>query len=739
MAPCILNLFAWRLRLPRGIIDRRIMVLILGFGGLFSALTIRLFYIQIIQNERLSALALKQQERTIEVQPARGAIYDRQGRPLALNVQSQSFFAVPAEVTEPAVTAQKLSRLVGLAPSGLEKRLRSGKGFVWIRRKVSDATAQAIQALDLDGIHSLTESKRVYPEANLASHVLGFVGLDNQGLSGMELQYDHAIRGQSGWVRVTQDAKGRRIATSTRIYKQPVSGQDIVLTIDKVVQHMAERELERGLASSQARAGSVIVMDPRTGEILALASKPDFDPNHFSRYPLSSRRNRAINDVYEPGSTFKLVTASAALEENLFHENETVDCENGQAAFSGLVVRDHEPHGRLSFRDVIAYSSNIGTVKIGLRLGMDRMIHYVREFGFGQPTGIELPGEASGLLKPFNQWQRWNMISIPFGQGLAVTPLQMAVAYAAVANDGLLPRPTLVRECRNPEQPGSQANKPEMRRRVISPETARRMRDILVSVVAKGTGTEAAIPNYRVAGKTGTAQKPTSTGGYDPRYHVASFMGFFPADKPEVLITVVIDAPGGVQWGGQIAGPIFREIGRQLTAYLGISPDVPQTETIAASPDNGRINPRTVLVAVPAVSGRSQDNAKQQLAALGLTAACLGEGDFVEDQLPQPGRQINVDSRVVLYCRHELSGPSQPAALVNKAAAANAAAYRPVVMPNVAGLSLRNAIQILSAYGLRARVSGSGIVSLQTPGPNAQAQTGQICSLQCQDPEVCKR
>jgi len=698
--------------LPRETIDRRIIVFVLVFGGLFTALTARLFFLQIIQNQRLSQMALRQQERTIEVQPARGCIYDRQGRPLALNVESQSFFAVPAEITQPGVTASKLSRLVGIPPARLERRLRSGKGFVWIKRKVTDATAQAIRALELDGIHSLSESKRVYPEGTLASHVLGFVGLDNQGLAGIELQHDRAIRGQSGWLRVTQDAKGRRIVTRTRVYKQSQAGQDVYLTIDKVIQHVAERELERGIARARARAGSVIVMDPATGEILALANKPDFDPNRYGRFTASARRNRAIHDVFEPGATFKLVTAAAALEEHCHRENDVIDCESGRAVFSGLTVRDHEPRGRLSFRDVITYSSNIGAVKIGARLGADRMAHYLQEFGFGRPTGVELPGEAGGLIKPLHQWQRWNMVTIPFGQGLAVTPLQVAASYAAVANDGLLPKPWIVKALRNPDATLAYEGKPEMRQRVISANTARRMRGILAGVVDKGTGAEAGIPNYRVAGKTGTAQKPMAGGGYDPRYHVASFVGFFPAEQPEVLIAVMIDEPEGTQWGGQIAGPIFREIGREMAAYLGISPceqagDVavagsqprPSLANPSAAALQGgplRVNPAQAgktgldrsgnpaqLVRVPGVVGQGAEEAKNRLKAVGLNSVCMGKGVVVSEQIPPAGKPLNSDSRVVLY----LGGAQvAPAGAAPAAPGPDAGAPRQVVMPDLAGL-----------------------------------------------------
>ncbi|MBN1596497.1 penicillin-binding protein 2, partial [candidate division FCPU426 bacterium] len=344
--------------------NRRILLLIIGFGLLSTILTIRLFYLQIIQHQRLSQLALQQQERTIEVQPTRGRIYDRLGRPLALNRRATSFYAVPREIRDPRRTARSLAGILGVPENQLERRFRSRKAFVWIKRKVADEPAARVATLSLPGVHPLQETIRVYPEGRLAAHVLGFVGLDNQGLGGVELQYDRAIRGQSGWIRITRDALGQRLPATVRVHKESKPGQDLHLTIDAMVQHTAEKELEQGLKQCQARSGSVIVMNPRTGEILAMANRPDFDPNHFSRASAAARRNRAICDVFEPGSTFKIVTAAAALEEAVFQEEDLIDCENGQALFEGLMVRDHEPRGKLAFRDVIIYSSNIGAVKI---------------------------------------------------------------------------------------------------------------------------------------------------------------------------------------------------------------------------------------------------------------------------------------------------------------------------------------------------------------------------------------
>jgi len=704
-------------------IDKRIKVFTVGFGVLLAIITWRLFYIQIIQHRQLSQRALRQQERTIKIQPQRGKIFDRRGRPLALNRQAASFYAVPSEIKNPSQAARRLYQATGVSAVRLQERFKSRRAFVWIKRKVSDAGAKKIRAMKLTGVHELFEPTRVYPEGRLACHVLGFVGLDNQGLSGVELQFDRAICGQSGLLRIARDAKGQRLPASTRVFKRPEPGQDIYLTIDKVVQHIAERELARGMKKSRALAGSIVVMNPNTGEILALANLPDFDPNHYNRFPVANQRNRVINDIYEPGSTFKLITAAAALEEGVFREEDIIHCENGRGVFDGRVVRDHEPKGRLSFRDVIILSSNVGAVKIGIRLGAEKLTRYARDFGFGRPTGIELPGERVGMLKPHTQWKNCTMTSVPFGQGVAVTTLQIAAAYAAVANQGRLLRPYIVREQKRPDGVIVRATQPEIRRQVISARTAEQMRSILKDVVEKGTGTWAQVANYTVAGKTGTAQKIRPRGGYDAFRHVASFVGFFPADKPKLLIAVMIDEPRGLQWGGLVAGPVFKEISRHLVAYLGIPPGPQKVYAFAKAGAGEGFDLKSHMHQVPGLKGLSIDESRRRLKQLGLQAACLGKGKIVLEQRPAEGRLINAASRVVLYlgdtAADKITLPKQEQILV----------------PNVAGQTLRNALQILGDYGLQARISGSGVVNRQKPGPNTLAKVGQTCMINCVDPE----
>ncbi|NTV52969.1 MAG: penicillin-binding protein 2, partial [Candidatus Firestonebacteria bacterium] len=452
--------------------DLRARVVLACFALALSALTARLFYLQIVQHRHLAQMAQRQQERTVEIQPARGNIYDRCGRPLAFNRECFSYFAVPSEIQNPVQTARALAPWVGVSAVVLERKFKTSREFVWLRRKVTDAAAAGLEALRLPGVHRLSESRRVYPEGALACHVLGFVGVDNQGLDGVELQFERLIHGTAGWMRIARDAQGRTVLTSTRTLKAPESGQDVVLTIDKVVQHTAERELAQVIEKYKAVSGSVLVMDPHTGEILALANWPQFDPNRFWQFSGEARRNRAVRDMYEPGSTFKIFTAAAALEEGVFKEADMFNCEQGNAVFGSRVVRDHIPHGLLSFKDVISFSSNIGAVKIGQRLGAERLVRYAHGFGFGRATGVELPGEASGLLKPAGRWNAATMASVPYGQEVAVTTLQTAAAYAAVANDGWLPQPTLIKEIRGADNRVTQLESPEVRQQAVSPETA---------------------------------------------------------------------------------------------------------------------------------------------------------------------------------------------------------------------------------------------------------------------------
>ena len=426
-----------------------------------------------------------------------------------------------------------------------------------------------------------------------------------------------------------------------------------------------------------------------------------------------------------PPTPSSLITSAAALEEGVYQEDDIIDCENGRAVFAGLVVRDHKARGKISFRDVFVYSSNIGAVKVGIRMGAEKLAHYSKMFGFGKATGVGMPGEVNGILKPFAQWKRWNAVSLAFGQGLAVTTLQMITAYTVIANDGRLVKPWIVKELRRPDEIRTKVGKPTYQDQVISARTARRMRNILQGVVEEGTGVEAGLEHYRIAGKTGTAQKPLPNGrGYDPKHHVASFVGFFPADNPKYLIAVMIDEPKGVQWGGVVAGPVFRKICRQMTAYLGIPPGPQKVYAFARQKQQSSLESITGIVTVPDVTGQSVGDSKKRLQQAGLRAVCLGQGKQVIGQRPFAGKKTNPESRVILYLADSDNTGISESVLTE------------VVVPNLAGQSMRDALYILHAYGLRADISGSGVVKIQDPQPYARIKLGEHCALRCQDPGV---
>lgn len=487
---------------------RRRLVQLTGLLSLWMLLLGgRLIHVQIMQQEYWRAQADRQQRRVIRIAPVRGTIYDRAGRELAKSVEAPSIFAVPMEIEDPDRTARELARILKMDPEALRGKLSERREFVWVKRKVTPEEATAIKALGLAGIHFVTENKRTYPNGELAAHVLGYAGIDEVGLDGVEFTYDREIRGEESTVFVYRDARGR---TYERAQRPVTRGHDLVLTLDATIQFHTERELREAVRRTGARSGIAIVLDPKTGEILALANAPTFDPNAFGRASDEARRNRAVRELYEPGSVFKIVTFAAALEEGLLRPNEVIECLGGRIVLAGHAIRDHRPFFRLTAREVLEQSSNVGTIQIALRVGAERLAQYIERFGFGRRTGIELPGEARGLIRPVRRWKPVSIGAIAIGQEIGVTALQMAAAMAVIANDGVWVQPHLVRAVRSREGEVVRRADPE-RRRVISAPTARALADLLHGVVERGTGRLAQLSGYSAAGKTGTAQQ------FDPR------------------------------------------------------------------------------------------------------------------------------------------------------------------------------------------------------------------------------
>ncbi|HEU5394293.1 MAG TPA: penicillin-binding protein 2, partial [Candidatus Methylomirabilis sp.] len=500
-----------------------------------------------------------------------GMITDRHGRELAVSLEAQSLYAHPGAVRAPRAAAAALAPILGQSRGEVLRRLTADKPFVWLQRKLPARQAEVLASLSLPGIGLLPETRRSYPRGELAAHLVGFVGLDDAGLEGVEYQYDALLGGGPRFVTGRVDALGRVLFRDEGPPRPaPV---DLVLTVDEVIQYVAERELQRAVAKAQAQAGSVLVLDPGSGEVLALANVPTFSPDAFAEGSAPARRNRALADSYEPGSVFKMVLAAAALEEGLVRPEELFFGEHGVIEVAGVKIRDHEPYGWLTFSQVVARSSNVGAIKVGQRLGRSTYYSYLSGFGFGARTGVDLPGETPGLLRRPRQWSAVSIGALSIGQEVSVTSLQLVSALAAVANGGRLYQPHVLKAVRGEAGAATREIPPQVVRQVISPETARRLTAILVEAVERGTGKAAAVPGYTVAGKTGTAQKlDRETGLYSRSKVVASFAGFVPAESPRLAILVVLDEPAHDRWGGSAAGPAFREIAREVLGYLNVPP-----------------------------------------------------------------------------------------------------------------------------------------------------------------------
>ncbi|MFQ5840151.1 MAG: peptidoglycan D,D-transpeptidase FtsI family protein [Candidatus Methylomirabilales bacterium] len=561
-------------RPPRVRVALVLCLITLAFAGIAS----RLFALQIRDHRVIQAQARRQYQRRIPVAAKRGTIFDRQGRALALSLETASVFVHPGLVENPSAVAGRLGAVLRVPPTQILQRISVDKPFVWIERKIEPDQVEAIARLNLPGVGLVPESKRYYPKKELAAHLLGFVGVDDKGLEGVELRNNRLLGGGTRWVISEVDALGRIVF---RKAGDPDPAADLYLTIDEVIQHVAERELAQAVHRSKARAGSVIVMDPRTGALLALANLPTYNPNRSGEFPAFARRNRAVTDTYEPGSAFKLVLAAGALEDRVIRPKDLIYGEGGAIELAGIRIRDHEEHGWMTFRDVLAYSSNVGAIKVSMKLGKERFYGYITDFGFGLRTGIDLPGEVPGLIRRPMEWSRLSIGSLAIGQEIAVTSLQLLTAVAAVANGGTLMRPYVLQATQRSGSREMRETAPVPLRRVVSSETAQVLTAMMVETVERGTGREARIPGYRVAGKTGTAQKlDPETGRYSHSKLIASFVGFVPAESPRLAILVLIDEPRKFRWGGTVAAPAFREIAREALTYFHI----PAARSIRAMP-----------------------------------------------------------------------------------------------------------------------------------------------------------
>ena len=554
-------------------------ILIIAGVALFwmAAVFARVCYVQLYQHSEYLLRAGRQQRRSIQVTPKRGTIYDRNMQPLAMSVGVDSVFANPAEVKDVAMATRLLSGVLGMPAESVREALEGPGTFAWIKRKLPPGKVEAIKALNLKGIYFQSENQRYYPKREMGAHIVGFVDLDENGLAGIEHEYDELIRGKGEKVYVMTDARQQKFDRSE---ERMDPGAIVVLTIDEKIQYIAERELEAAIARTHAPAGTVIVQDPNTGAILALANWPKFNLNSPLAVEGDTRMNRAVSAIYEPGSTFKLVTLAAAFDQKLIRADQEFFCENGKINVAGHIMHDHKPYGMLTVAGILANSSDVGAIKIALLLGPARFYDYIKAFGFGSPTGIDLPGESRGILQKYQKWGSFSIGSISMGQEVGVTPVQMISAVSAIANGGLLYKPRVVQEIRRGEKTLPLNSKPSALaepKRVVRPETAATMRSLMEGVVLVGTGKAARLDGWTAAGKTGTAQKIDSdTGRYSAHDVIASFTGFAPINNPAVTILVSIDSPGG--WphdGGAVAAPVFKKIAEQVLPYLNVARDVP--------------------------------------------------------------------------------------------------------------------------------------------------------------------
>ena len=667
-------------------IHRRLIAIAVLMGIWGIAIGARLYSIQVVQSDDFRSRAERQQQRVLDISPHRGAIYDRHGNELAVSIEVDSLYAVPSEIDDPAATAAILSEILNVPTPSLEARLDSDRSFTWLERKVTAREAARIRAADIDGLYFQKEPKRFYPNRELASHVLGFVNIDDHGGSGVEYRYDELIGGTPGKLVVMTDARGRSFH---RLEQAPTGGASLTTTIDQTIQYIVEKEIAKVVQDTGAIGVSVIVMNPDNGEVLAMANYPDFNPNEYGQSPPRSWSNRAISHVYEPGSTFKIATAAAAFEEDLTELEELIDCEMGSIVLYGHRIRDHKAFGILSVREIMQYSSDVGIIKLGLRLGDERFAGYIDRFGFGQRTGIDLPGEERGLSKPASDWSAVSVGAISMGQEIGTTPLQIVNLVSMVANGGMLYRPVVVKRVDDPRT-GTSEETPTLGHRVMSLETAAYLQDALRTVVTDGTAQQAQIPGYTVAGKTGTSQKiDPATRTYSQTKHVASFAGYAPARNPKISAVVVVDEPQGPDGGGEVAAPVFRRIVEQILRYESVPSDFPED----------------------------------------------GPGYTEESEVPTLAPPTTIPPEDVILDQWEVvdasfqGNPGLPTASADPDESGH---YAPVGIPVPAfyGKSLRQAADDSLRLGLRLQSSGSGVAVAQTPTPGTPVPAGTRVQVQ---------
>jgi stage V sporulation protein D (sporulation-specific penicillin-binding protein) len=700
---------------------KRIGIVFLGVIVALVALAVRLVWVQFVMGEELRQKAYATRFRNVEVKAKRGVIYDAKGRPLAISVSTDSFYAIPAEVRRSKrekEIAEKVAEALGLNQEKVLELITKRQAFVWIQRHAPEEKAKVLKSMTLPattefratkglpGIKYVEEPERFYPKGKLLANVLGFAGIDNQGLEGIEKTYDQVLSGISGTIMVEFDNKGQEIPDALQKYIPPQDGNSICLTIDETIQYIVERELDEIMKLRNPKKAGAIVMEPKTGRILAMAMRDTFDPNDYRNYEQSSRRNSLISDAYEPGSTFKTVTMSGALDEGLVKLTDRFYC-GGFAQVGNRKVRCWKSsHGSQSFVEGVQNSCNPVFIAVGLREGVDVFYRYLEGFGFGKKTGIELPGEATGILvnKKLAKEADIYLATMAMGQANAVTPLQLVTACAAMANEGKLMKPQIVQEIRDREGNLVKTIEPEVVRQVIAPETARQVMSILESVVSEGTGRNAYLEGYRVGGKTGTAQKILPGGGYSKSEYIGSFLGVAPTNDPKMVCLVVVDSPQGIYFGGQVAAPAFKNIMRDGLRYLQVQAQI-NPEKITGN--------KQKTTELPNLLGMDISKAIKLLSNYKLKADVVGKGTTVKAQLPLVGTKVTEDSKVVLYSSIPAKGADPET----------------VVIPDFTGKNIGEVKELAGMLNLNFEIQGSGEVVRQEPEPGNQIPVGSKINI----------
>jgi cell division protein FtsI/penicillin-binding protein 2 len=664
------------------------------------AVLARLSYLQLFCYSEYFAKAQHQQQRTFEISPMRGVIYDRKGRELAVSIPMDSVFADPTDIKDPEMVARLLSRVLDVPAEDLEAKINEASKPVRLAKKLSPETVERIDDMNLKGVFFEKENRRVYPEHDLLAHVLGWVDTDEKGMGGIEHELDKPIRGRPGRVMLMADGK-RRFYDRRESAADP--GASVVLTIDGTIQYIAEKELALAMQQTHSHTGTVVIQDPSTGALLAVANYPVFDSNDAGKFSDETRMDRAVTAAYEPGSTFKVITMTSAIENHVTNPDVLVDCQMGSILVAGRLIHDWHPFGILSVRDVLAHSSDVGSIKIALNLGAPRFYDTMRKFGIGQLTGIELPGENRGLLRPLENWTASSIGSVAIGQEVSVTPVQIISAISAIANGGTLYRPHIVQEIRG-DVPVALPARAEPQQ-VTDAQTAATVREMMETVVLSGTGTPAQLNGYTAAGKSGTAQKiDTNTGRYSPNQYVASFVGFAPVNDPAVTILVVLDSPEGAHHGGEVGGPIFKRIAEQVLAYLDVAHDVPMT-----APNGLQTAKNSQQAGGPDKFGAAanQDAANREAANRENAArfqAVVAKKDQVANQLA--AKDANSAAPTIAFSEEDA-----------------------VEVPDLSGKTVRGVTETCSRLGLIPSLLGSGVALEQSPEPGAKVIRGSTVTV----------